>query len=100
MAVRYGLRAHSTPIRIIDILETDGQWMTAEALEAEIRDRFGAVKLAAIRRAIYRLVDDEMLDHRLIEYIDYEATQKGNTRGAQATPSGFRMRQIMEVRYV
>jgi hypothetical protein len=95
-----GTQKTGIPVRILDILETDGMWMTAEALEAEICDRFGPVKLESIRRAIYRLVNDQLLEHRLVEFIDYQATQKDATRGAQATPSGWRMRHIMEVRTV
>ena len=93
-----GTQQAGTPARIIDILETDGMWMTADALEAEIADRFDAVTIGTIRRAVYRLINDQRLEHRLVDYIDYNVKQKKQTRGAQATPSGFRLRQIMEVR--
>jgi hypothetical protein len=94
----YGLRPKSTPVRIIDILETDGMWMTAEQLEAEFVSRFGAVRLETIKRAIYRLIDQAQLEHRLIEFIDYETPPRTDSRGAQSTPSGYRTKQIMEVR--
>ena len=100
MAMRYGLREHSTPIRILDILETDGMWMNAEALEAEMHDRFGAVTIQTIRRAVYRLLDDERLEHRLVEFIDYETPSRKHSRKHQSTPSGFRTKHIMEVRHV
>lgn len=96
--MKYKPRKVSTPVRILDILETDGMWMNVEAVEAEVRDRFGAVKMETIRRAIYRLVDDQRLERRLVEFVNYEVPAKTQTRGSQSTPSGFRTMQIMEVR--
>ena len=96
--MKYKPRKASTPVRILDILETDGMWMNVEAVEAEVRDRFGAVKMETIRRAIYRLINDQRLERRLVEFVNYNVPAKTQTRGSQSTPSGFRTHQIMEVR--
>lgn len=100
MGTPYGLRKASTPIRILDILETDGLWMTATQLEAEFLDRFGAVRLETIKRAMYRLINQHQLEHRLVEFIDYNTPSVPTTKGAQAAPSGYRLKEMMEVRYV
>jgi hypothetical protein len=88
----------STPSRILDILETDGMWMTAEQLEAEFKDRFGVDALGNIRRSIYRLINNKKVEHRLVLFIDYNATPTSDNRGAQSTPSGRRAKQLVEVR--
>ena len=88
----------STTSRILDILETDGMWMSADALEAEFSDRFGEGTLNTIKRSIHRLVNANRIQHRIVLWIDYNASPGPSLRGAQATPSGHRTKQLIEVR--
>ncbi len=49
-------RTHQTSVRarVLDLLESyDGEWFTIRALRNEYSERFGPVKLATMRRAVF-----------------------------------------------
>jgi Fe2+ or Zn2+ uptake regulation protein len=56
----------STPKRIMEILEMEGEWMTAHQLEADLALRWQPVKLATVRRAMHRLIDKQVLMSRVM----------------------------------
>ena len=60
------MQAGRTPSRIMAVLELEGGWMTAYQLEADLALRWQAVTLGTIRRALHRLIDQHMLESRIM----------------------------------
>ena len=55
----------STPSRVLDILEMEQGWMTIDALIADLELRWNAVKLDTVRRAVHRLIANDLIRSQL-----------------------------------
>lgn len=63
-----GLRAGWTPARIVDILETEGEWMTFAQLDAHFEDRFNVPKVkGTVAQAAHRLLREGVLECRFAD---------------------------------
>jgi len=67
----------STPARILDLVELDGDWLTIDQLHADLVLRFGDVRLETVARATHRLLYKGELQSRFVEYNDgYKSGQR------------------------
>lgn len=70
--------------RVLDILQTDGGWMSLEAIVADFEARFGDVRDDSMRRAVSGLIDRDKVVRRdvpsgwsetgYVARVEYEAT--------------------------
>ena len=90
MGRKGGFHQQSIPQRILDILETDGDWMTAESLVSEISIRFDEVTVKAVARAMRRLVVAERIEERSVLFLNYDTPHD--------MPLGYVTNQVVEVK--
>ena len=70
---KLSMHTGSTPSRVIAVLEMEQGWMSIHALMADLELRWGQVKLATVRRATHRLINQQAIESRLTDELELRA---------------------------
>lgn len=57
------MHAHGLPVRVLDVLETDGSWLTT----AGVTLMLAGVNLKSVEKALFRLRMRGLVDHRVVQ---------------------------------
>lgn len=69
---------NSVRVRLLDLLSTfDGEWLDLEGLVFEYSERFGPVSHSTLKRALYRIMEQEPTVMLAVRYVDRPRLQHG-----------------------